>query len=169
VTSACAGIAFASIHNSLIANNTVLEDGLFPSSCVAAIDVGGATHEGPLSTNTVVRNNLTKQLNVDTRDVGVTANHNVALCCKGPEMSWYVNGVIQYLSQPGTYGNGNIIEKEGTNGEFINFNPATLTYTVMLKSGATAIGAGIAGPPTVDIAGVTRKAPYAVGAYAYPF
>ena len=71
VTSACHGITFSSIHNSLIAGNTVVEDGLFSTpGCVTAIDVGGATHEGPLSTDTVVRNNLTSQLNVDTRDRG---------------------------------------------------------------------------------------------------
>ncbi len=84
-------------------------------------------------------------------------------------MSWYVNGVVQYVTQPGTYGNGNIIETGGTKGEFVNFNPAALTYTVMLKSGAAAIGAGIAGAPTVDILGVTRTAPYAAGAYSYPY
>ena len=169
ITSACSGILFSSIHNSLVANNTVVEDGLFSTpGCVAAIDVGGATHEGPLSTNTVVRNNLSSQLNVDTRDSGVTADHNVVLCCgPGPFISWYVNGVIQYLSQPGTYMNGNIIDTEGTKGEFLNFNPATLTYTVLLKSSAQAVGAGVAGAPTTDIAGYTRTAPYAVGAYSY--
>ena len=168
ITSACHGITFSSIHNSLVADNTVVEDGLVSvPGCTAAINVGGASHEGSVSTNTVVRDNLTTQLNVDTRDVGVTMNHNVALCCKGPEITWYVNGAIQWLSQPGTYGNGNIIETQGTKGEFVNFNPATLTYNVLLKSGATAIGAGIAGAPTIDILGVTRAAPYAAGAYAF--
>jgi Right handed beta helix region len=171
ITSACYGIAFSSIHNSLIANNTVVEDGLFPTpGCVAAINVGGATHEGPLSTNTIVRNNLTSQLNIDTRDTGVVPDHNVVLCCgPGPFIAWYVNGVVQFLSQPGTYGNGNIIETQGAKGEFMNFNPATLTYTVLLKSGAKAIGAGTAGAPTTDMVGYTRTAPYAVGAYSYPF
>jgi hypothetical protein len=171
VTSSCYGIGFSSIHNSLIADNTVVEDGLFSvPGCVASIDVGGATHEGPLSTNTVVRNNLTSQLNVDTRDTGVVPDHNVVFCCgPGPFISWYVNGVVQYLSQPGTYMNGNIIETEGTKGEFLNFNPATLTYTVLLKSTAQAVGAGVAGAPTIDIVGYTRTAPYAVGAYSYPF
>ena len=65
--------------------------------------------------------------------------------------------------------NGNIIETEGAKGEFVNFNPATLTYTVLLKSTAQAIGAGVAGAPTIDIVGYTRTAPYAVGAYSYPF
>jgi hypothetical protein len=171
VTSACNGISFGSIHNSLIANNTVVEDGLFPTpGCVAAIDVGGATHEGLLSTNTVVRNNLTSQLNIDTRNTGVVPDHNVVFCCgPGPFISWYVNGVVQFISQPGTYMNGNIIETEGVKGEFVNFNPATLTYTILLKSTAQAIGAGVASAPTIDMVGVTRKAPYAVGAYSYPF
>ena len=171
VTSACYGISFSSIHNSLIAGNTVVEDGLFSTpGCITAIDVGGATHEGPLSTNTVVRNNLTSQLNVDTRDSGVTADNNVAMCCgPGPEIAWYVNGVIQYLTQPGTYANGNIIDTGGTKAEFLNFNPATLTYTVLLKSTAQAIDAGVAGTPTIDMVGSTRTAPYAVGAYSYPY
>ena len=171
VTSACHGITFLSIHNSLIANNTVLNDGLFSvPGCVAAINIGGASHEGPLSTNTVVRNNLTSQLNVDTRNTGVVPDHNVVLCCgPGPFISWYVNGVAQFLSQPGTYMNGNIIETEGAKGEFVNFNPATLTYTILLKSTAQAIGAGVAGAPTIDMVGYTRTAPYAVGAYSYPF
>jgi hypothetical protein len=117
-----------------------------------------------------VRNNLTSQLNIDTRNTGVVPDHNVVLCCgPGPFITWYVNGVVQFISQTGTYMNGNIIETEGAKGEFVNFNPATLTYTVLLKSSAQAIGAGVAGAPTTDIAGVTRKAPYAVGAYSYPF
>ena len=169
ITSACQGISFASIHNSLIANNTVLEDGLVSTpGCTAAIDVGGASHEGPLSSNTVVRNNLSSQLNVDTRDSGVVADYNVVMCCGGREISWYVNGAIQYLGQPGTYTNSNIIDSGGAKSEFVNFNPSTLTYNVMLKAGAQAIGAGTTGAPTVDILGVTRKAPYAVGAYSYP-
>ncbi len=171
ITSACHGITFESIHNSLIANNTVLNDGLFPMpGCIAAINLGGASHEGPPSTNTVVRDNLSSQLNVDTRGIGVTADHNVVLCCgPGPFISWYVNGVVQYLSKPGTYMNGNIVVSEGAKGEFVNFNPSTLTYTVLLKSSAQAIGAGTAGAPTTDIVGVTRTAPYAVGAYSYPY
>ena len=171
ITSACWGISFGSIHNSLIANNTVVNDGLgFAPGCVTAVSAGGATHEGPISSNTVVRNNLSSQLDIDNRDPGVVADNNVALCCgPGPFMSWYVNGVLQYFSQPGAYGNGNIIETLGTKGEFVNFNPAALTYTVMLKSGAAAIGAGTAGAPTVDILGATRTAPYAAGAYSFPY
>ena len=170
ITSACHGITFESIHNSLIANNTVVEDGLFPTpGCVAAINVGGATHQGPLSTNTAVRNNLTSRLYVDTRNSGVVPDHNVAMCCTGPEISWYVNGVIQYNSKVGAYTNGNIIDAGGANAEFVNFNPSSITYNVMLKATAQVIGAGTAGSPTVDILGVKRAAPYTAGAYSYPF
>jgi hypothetical protein len=171
ITSACHGITFESIHNSLIADNTVVEDGLVSTpGCVAAINVGGATHEGLVSTNTIVRNNLTSQLNIDTRNTGVVPDHNVVLCCgPGPFITWYVNGVAQFISQTGTYMNGNIIETEGAKGEFVNFNPATLTYTVLLKSSAQAVGAGTAGAPIIDIVGYTRTTPYAVGAYSYPF
>jgi hypothetical protein len=171
ITSACHGITFGSIHNSLIANNTVVEDGLFPTpGCVAAINVGGATHQGAASSNTAVRNNLASRLSIDTRNIGMTADHNVGLCCAGPEFSWYVNGVVQYMSKAGTYTSGNIIDAGGAKSEFLNFNPSTLTYTVLLKSGAQAVGVGTAaGAPTVDIVGVKRTAPYTAGAYAYPY
>jgi hypothetical protein len=169
ITSACHGITFESIHNSLIANNTVVEDGAAVApGCTAAVNVGGSTHEGPVSSNTAVRNNLTSQLNVDTRNSGVVADHNVAMCCLGREISWYVNGAIQYLSNPGTYANSNIIDASGAKSEFVNFNPATLTYNVLLKSGAQAIGAGTAAGAAIDILGIKRAAPYTVGAYGYP-
>jgi hypothetical protein len=169
ITSTCWGMYFSSIHNSLIANNTVVEDGLVVvPGCTATLAVADKSHEGPSSSDTVVRNNLASQINVYNLDPGVVADHNVAMCCSGREISWYVNGALQYLSNPGTYANGNIIDSGGATSEFVNFNPATLTYNVMLKSGARAIGAGTAGAPTADILGVTRTAPYAVGAYSYP-
>jgi len=68
----------------------------------------------------------------------------------------------------GPYTNGNIIDAGGAKSEFVNFNPATLTYNVMLKAGAQAIGAGAAGAPTIHILDVKRTAPYAAGAYSYP-
>jgi hypothetical protein len=163
ITSGCHSISFSSIHGSLIANNTVVEDGLVSvPGCIASVSVGA-------STNTIVRNNLTSQLDVDTRGSGVVADHNVALFTAGPLISWYVNGVIQYLGKPGTYANGNIIDAGGAKSEFVNFNPSTLTYILMLKTGAQAIGAGTAtGAPTLDILGAKRVAPYTAGAYSYP-
>ena len=170
ITSGCQGVTFSSTHNSLIANNTVVEDGLVVvPGCTASVSLGDKTHQGASSSNTVVRNNLASQLSVDNLDPGVVADHNVTLCCVGPEFTWFVSGVIQRFSKPGTYTNSNIIDSGGAKSEFVNFNPSTLSYNVMLKSGAQAIGAGTAtGAPTVDILGVTRAAPYTVGAYSYP-
>ena len=81
-----------------------------------------------------------------------------------------MNGVVQYLGKPGSYANGNIIDSGGSKSEFVDFNPSTLAYNMMLKAGAPAIGAGTAtGAPTVDILGAPRAAPYTAGAYSYPF
>jgi hypothetical protein len=164
ITSACHGIAFGSIHNSLIANNTVVEDGLVATpGCVATVSVGAGS-------NTIVRNNLTSALAVDTRGSGVVADHNVAMVSAGAVITWYVNGVAQFLGKPGTYANGNIIDAGGAKSEFVNFNPSTLTFNLMLKAGAQAIGAGTAtGAPTLDIFSATRVAPYTAGAYSYPY
>jgi hypothetical protein len=170
ITSACWGIDFSSIHNGLIANNTVVEDGLVATpGCTAAVSVGDKTHEGASSSNTVLRNNLASALSIYNLDSGVVADHNVTLCCVSPEIVWYANGVAQFNGKVGTYTNSNMIDSGGAKSEFVNFNPATLTYNVMLKAGAQAIGAGTAtGAPTVDILGITRTAPYTVGAYSYP-
>jgi len=164
ITSACWGIHFISTHNSLIANNTVADDGLVSTpGCLADVSVSAG------STNTVVRNNLSSQLDVDTRGSGVVADHNVAMFSPGARISWFVNGVAQFLGTPGTYANGNIIDSGGAKSEFVNYNPSTLTYNVMLKAGAKAIGAGTAtGAPTLDILSAKRVAPYTAGAYSYP-
>ena len=115
------------------------------------------------------------QLAIANYNFGVEADHNVILCCngQGTRIFWTVNGVNQFLNTAGTYNNGpnvnNIIDRLGPTGEFVNFSPSTLTYTVMLKAGAQAIGAGSAAGARIDFLGYTRTAPYAVGAYSYPW
>ena len=172
VTSALLGDRLSSIHNGVIANNTVVADGRIPTpGCTAAnVSVGDKTHAGASSNNTVVRNNLTSQLEIYARPCSVKADHNVIILGSvSPELIWYVNGAAQFSGKPGTYMNGNIIDSGGTKSEFVNFNPSTLTYNMMLKAGAPAIGAGTAtGAPTVDILGAPRAPPYTAGAYAYP-
>lgn len=173
VTSSCYGVALSSIHNSLIANNTTINDDLVTPGCSPQIGVGDKTHEGPSSSNTVVRNNIMPQLYVANWDPGVEADHNVILCCngQGARLCWGLNNIVQFLNNPGTYNNGtsvnNIIDRLGPTEEFVNFSPSTLTYNVTLKPGAQAIFAGSAGPQT-DILGYRRVAPYTAGAYAYP-
>jgi hypothetical protein len=166
----CWGIAFSSIHNSQIVNNTVVQDGFSSGpNCAASVSVGDKSHEGMPSSHTAVRNNLASRVIVYNVDNGVEADHNVAMCCAGSEISWYANGAPQNIGKPGIYNNGNIIDSGGPTSEFVDFDPSRLTYNVMLKYGANAIGvANEAGAPIVDILGVTRKAPYTAGAYSYP-
>jgi hypothetical protein len=71
----------------------------------------------------------------------------------------------------GTDANGNVtvLPAKPSASQFQAWNPPALNYFLLLKSGSVAIGAGTAtGAPTVDILGVTRAAPYIVGAYSYP-
>jgi hypothetical protein len=176
ITSACWGIDFSSIHSSLIINNTVVGDGLVDTpGCTATVAVGDKTHEGQSSSNTILRNNLASRLIVYNLDPGVEADHNVIMLGSiEPVIAWYANGVAQYLGEPGMYGICNVIASGGTASEFVNFNPSTLTYDLMLKSGAPAINAykgecTATGAPALDIFGVARSAPYAAGAYGYPY
>jgi hypothetical protein len=190
VTHACWGIDFSSIHNSLIANNTVVDDGgdggqISAPGCTAAVSIGTTTHESSLSSsNTALRNNLASRLIIDNlAGSGVEADHNVIMAGSvEPLIAWYVNGVIQYLGSgsPGLQANYNIIDTGGANSEFVNFSPATMTYTLLLKTGADAIGTGISNgasfagvaavAPTLDILGATRTYPTTTaGAYSYPY
>jgi hypothetical protein len=116
-----------------------------------------------------VRNNLATVVSIDNLDSNVVAGYNVGMAYGGPVFGWYdAKGATVSYRSPGTYGNANIIVAGGSASEFVNFDPSTLTYNMMLKKGAPAIGAGAAGVPTVDILGVTRVSPYTAGAYSYP-
>src|ERR1700722_14877494 len=78
VTSSCYTIGLASLHNSLIANNTGLEDGLVPApGCTATINVGGATYEGSASSNGRITNHPAEHFFIyDNAAPTVTFDHN---------------------------------------------------------------------------------------------
>jgi hypothetical protein len=172
ITSSCYTFVFASIHNSLIASNTAMADGLFPSpGCQAAVVVGGTANGAPSASNVRVANNLASHFAInDLNAPTVTFDHNVALDSYQPFVH-FVNGQPAYSRPAGTDADGNVsfATAQPYASQFINWNPATLSFNLMLKSTSVAIGPGTAtGVPTVDIFGFTRKAPYTVGAYSYP-
>lgn len=172
VADSCWGINIASVHNGLIADNTVLTDGLVASpGCVLALAVGGKTHEGSDTSNTRVTNNLATRFGINNEnEPTLTFDHNVALNNYQPFVH-FVNGAWTFSTPPGTDANGNVSFATSQNlaAQFVAWNPAALSFNVMLKAGSVAIGHGTAtGAPTVDILGVTRTAPYVVGAYSYP-
>jgi hypothetical protein len=172
VTSSCYAIGLASLHNSLIADNTGLEDGLVSTpGCTAAINVGGKTHEGLDSSNVRIANNLAGNLVINNNgEPTVTWDHNVALNSYQPFVH-FVNGQPVYAVPAGTDANGNKSFATAVSyaSQFQAWNPAALSFKLMLKAGSVAVGAGTAsGAPTVDILSVTRVAPYTAGAYSYP-
>jgi hypothetical protein len=174
VTGSCYAFQWASLHNSLIASNTGLEDGLVSSpGCGAAFVIGGKTHEGLDTTNTRITNNLGDHFFIgdNVPAAGLTYDHNVALNSYQPFIHW--NGTAWTYTYPiGTDANGNVASKVATPyaSVFKIWDPAHLNYDLMLKAGSAAIGPGTFGSPlpTVDIRGVARSSPYAVGAYVAP-
>jgi hypothetical protein len=175
VTSACWGTDLNSLHSALIADNTVLADGLVvtPGCTAPMLAAGGKSHEGPASTNVRIANNLAAIYGIGVAgDTGFTADHNVALGAAGNKP--FASGAVAALNAEkggGVDASGNVsfTALQSDTAQFVAWNPAVLSFNVMLKTGSVAIGPGTAtGSPTVDILGVKRTAPYAVGAYSYP-
>jgi Right handed beta helix region len=170
VADSCWGINVGSVHSSLVADNTVLADGLVASpGCLLALAVGGNN-----TSNTRVTNNLAMRFGINNEnEPTLTYDHNVALSNYQPFVH-FVNGAWNYGTPLGTDANGNVSFTTPPNlaAQFVAWNPAALSFNVMLKAGSVAIGHGTTGTatgaPTVDILGVTRTTPYAVGAYSYP-
>ena len=180
VTSACWGMELSSIHNSLVAGNTVLDDGspLGHSGCTVALAVGGNTHEGPASSNTRVSNNLANQVWLwNQGEVGMSADHNVALFpYNGQGLNYNLpmgattpGGTVQTRLSTGldAYGNLSFGTPLNLSIVFKTWSPSTGTYDLHLHAGSPAIGRGD-GLPATDITGAARMSPLTVGAYGYP-
>ena len=180
IARSCWGMSYGSDHDTLIADNTVLDDGdtsIVLSGCTSAFNAGGTSHEGPASTNVRVSNNLVDHMDINNLVPGsITFDHNVALSWYQP-ITQYVNGTLVYQVAPGTDANGNTsFANPGISyaSVFTTWpaNPTTTwQYAATLLSGSTvAIGRGTSGAPlpTIDITGATRTAPLTVGAYNHP-
>ncbi len=165
VTSACWGMYFSSVHGLLLAGNTVLEDGLIASpGCTVWLQAGGSSHQGPPSTNMRVSNNLAEHFAFGG-DPLPAYDHNVALNSYQP----FAGGPAK---PPGVDANGNVSFAVAMPYAqvFQMWDPAALCFNLMLKprSVANAAGIALAGLAT-DIAGVARAAPWAVGAWGFPY
>jgi hypothetical protein len=173
VTSSCWGISFASLHGARIINNTVVSDTLMPmpGNCKPLVSVGDKTHQGSSSSDVVIRNNLTNGLLFYDLDPQMAMDHNICLAIDGGcrILTYLPNGKPNWgVTRPGTFGDNNLVERRGAEGEFVKFDPAKLVFDLRLKPGATAIGAGSSvEAPAVDITGAARGNPVDVGAYNY--
>ena len=143
VTSACWGIFFSSVHNGKIINNTVVADGLLPmpGNCKPLVVVGDKTHQGPSSSDNIIRNNIANGLSIYNPDPNMTMDHNICLGINGRcQIVTYVNGKPNWgVYKPGMHGDHNIIDGRGATGMFVSFDPAKFVY---VRSGGPAIGAG---------------------------
>jgi hypothetical protein len=172
VTSACWGIFFSSVHNAKIINNTVVADGLLPmpGNCKPLVVVGNKTHQGPSSSDSIIRNNIANGLNIYNLAPNMMMDHNICLGINGKcQIVTYVNGKLDWGTvKPGMHGDHNLIDGRGASGMFVNFDPAKFVYDLRLRSQALAIGAGNpAEAPRFDHAGAPRGSRVDVGAYQY--
>jgi parallel beta-helix repeat protein len=81
VTTACWGIFFSSSHNGKIINNTVVADNLMPApgNCKPLVVVGDKTHQGPSSSDNIIRNNIANGLSIYNLVPNMTMDHNICL------------------------------------------------------------------------------------------
>ncbi len=173
VTSACWGIAFSSVHNGKFINNTVVADGLvpMPGNCKPLVSVGDKTHEGPSSSDSLIRNNIAEGVAIYDLDPNMKMDHNI--CLGGAngrcQLFNYVNGKPNWNAyKPGEHADHNIVDRRGPEGSFVSFDPAKFVYDLRLRPDAVAIGAGNPDEaPPVDFTGAPRGGRVDAGAYQH--
>jgi hypothetical protein len=144
ITHSCHGINFQSTHDSLIANNTVLWDGLPSSNCVPVVAFGSATHQGPLSSNSTVANNVAPGLSFDASGQNLSWVSNLCVSGPGASCTFYYKengtGKQTWNYRPGTYAGNTLVDDAtkpgGAWGEFIHVDNSALTYDLRLSPNA---------------------------------
>ncbi|HWY61118.1 MAG TPA: hypothetical protein VNW15_04380 [Rhizomicrobium sp.] len=156
VTNATHGLSFYSIHNSLIANNTVLAT----TANGTWLGVFGLSHEGRKSDHVTVRNNIISNLANDFYDPTITFDHNLV----GVMIAWWVTGQAQWLKAPGTYPGQNVIDPNGLSTTFLRLDIPNASYDLHPAARSLAIGTGNPIAPA-GIDGQPRTHPVNLGAY----
>ncbi|HWY60344.1 MAG TPA: hypothetical protein VNW15_00435, partial [Rhizomicrobium sp.] len=145
-------------HGGLIANNTVLAS----SNTGTWLGIFDKSHQGSSSNNVIVRNNIVSNLYSDSAAPTLTFDHNLV----GTMIAWWVTGVAQWLTAPGTYINQNVIDPSGLSTVFKVYNNATSSYDLHLLAGSLAVGTGNSVAP-LDMFGNARPLPVDLGAYVF--
>jgi hypothetical protein len=138
--------------------------------CRPGTSVGDKTHQGPTSTDVIIRNNIASGLGIYDVNPNMTMDHNICVTINGKcQIIRYVGGKPKWdVYKPGEYADHNIIDSSGASGMFVSFDPAKLVYDLRLRPGALAIGAGnSAEAPPVDITGAPRGSSIDAGAYQH--
>ncbi len=160
ITDTFHGMTWASIHGGLIANNTIINDGL-TSNTRTWLSAGGKTHKGKPSNDVIVRNNLVKELLVTPDPVAkISADRNIT-----PRFVYVQNGRTVYQTAPGTYFDNTVVSFADFDRQFKQFTPASLTYDVSLLGTSPAVNKGNTTlAPATDFIGASRVGGVDVGA-----
>jgi hypothetical protein len=159
IVNAYHGISYSSVHGATIVNNSVFNDG--GGAQETWINVGSQTHEGTPSNNVILRNNVTQSLVTNLGPEVLTMDHNMA----SARVDLLVNGVTQYNSKAGVYGDKNTLNPNLMT-QFVNFNTTTMTYDLHPIPGASIKGTGFSPmTPSQDLEGAARAQPPTLGAY----
>ncbi len=146
---ACAyhGLSMYGISNSVIANNTVINESSDPN---AATWLGVFAHSGLPISNVIVRNNIANNFQLSSQ--GVIDDHNIALTGNNV---WSNAKTETIVTDPTKI--------------FVKYQKPTAGYDFHLISGSPAIGAGTSTyAPKLDITGKTRNTRRMdIGAYSY--
>jgi hypothetical protein len=155
VTNATHGLSFYSIHNSLIANNTVLAT----TGNGTWLGVFALSHQGRKSDHVIVRNNIVSNIDNDFYDPTITFDHNLV----GVQIAWWTTGQAQWLHAPGTYPGQNVIDPKGLSTTFEKLDIPNAHYDLH-PVGRQAVGAGNPQAPA-GMNGLPRALPVDLGAY----
>jgi hypothetical protein len=157
-TSSCHGVEGMSIHNAIIANNSVI-DGLIPEfepgKCAPQIAVGTTSHQGLRSSDVRMFNNV--GANFFTGGDRITVDHNVATTLHAPQFvyqkpdgAYVFDGAVKGKVAPSIQPSDNIKDGIGQHNEFTKTDTTNNQYDFTLKLTAPALytGTSIGGPPT---------------------
>jgi hypothetical protein len=146
-----------------MANNTVIWDGLPSANCKPVVALGGRTHQGPVSTNGTVVNNMGPAMAFKA-DPGFVWDKNVCVSAPGEGCLFaYVDatGKAFFYGKPGTYPGNTMIDDAakpgGSFNQYLMVNNPGLAYDLRLAPEAQArLWGTMTNAPTVSFAGGKR-------------
>src|SRR4029077_2869076 len=123
---------------------TVVWDGLPGANCKPVVTLGGRTHQGPVSTNGTVVNNMGPSMGFRA-DPGFVWDKNVCVSAPGEGCLFaYVDptGKAFFYGKPGTYPGNTMIDDAtkpgGSFNQYVLVNNAALSYDLRLAPEAQA-------------------------------
>jgi parallel beta-helix repeat protein len=144
VTNIYQGISFYGVHNAVIANNTVVSDGLAGGQTPwITVMPAKAVYGGAPSSDVVIKNNVANVITPDASTINLTVENNLVVepVGGGSILEIPVNGAPTWNGKPGTYGSNNVISATNNATAFKAYSPLTGTFDLHLSSAIAGLGA----------------------------